>query len=422
MSVAEVAAKPTEERTHGRPLHVVQVSRDVQLLDPERGVEPWMRQRGYAERLAERRPGSRMTILLPGCDRTAGPRTEGGLVVVPLSRRAGGPRLFAALRRLDRERRIDVLTTQSPFADLWVALLFARFEGVRVVAQLHFDPFAAAFTEGRVAFVKRARLRLSLASLRWAHSIRVVSTEVERGIAERELHPRVSVVPVPIAIAAAGAPPSPPPAVPNVLYVGRLAAEKDLTTWLDVASRVATEVPDASFTIVGEGAGAAPLRDRVRALGLAERVRFAGFLPTTELPAVYRAATALLLTSRHEGFGRVLLEAAALGTPSVATRTAGASEVIVPGETGFVHAHGDVAGLAESIVRLIREPSLRMRLGGAAAARARHRFSPDAVRAAWVDLWIAAAGDERLPDRGSSRRIVDVALGGCLTGTRAERS
>src|SRR6185369_18031673 len=103
--------------------------------------------------------------------------------------------------------------------------------------------------------------------------------------------------------------------------------------------------PGAVFEIAGEGACEPELHACARALGLEDRLRWHGFRPNDELGDLYGGATALLLTSDQEGFGRVIVEAAATGTPCVSTRTAGALEAVAPGETGFVHDHDDVAGM-----------------------------------------------------------------------------
>lgn len=390
-----------------RPLHIVQVSRDTQLLDPSRSAEPLARQRAYARELLDERPRSRMTVLVLAREPGVPPPAEGGLVVLPVADRSGGlAGLFAALLRLHRERPIDVLTVQSPFEDLWIALLFARLRSVRVVGQIHFDPFSPLHATGPLALLKKLRLRLALASLRWLHALRVVSSEVEREIARRRLHGRVSVIPVAVATGDPGPEDAATPATPTVLYVGRLAPEKNLGAWLEVAARVAKEVPEAVFEVVGDGPAEAEIRARARALGLEGKLRMRGFRPSADLAAHYRAATVLLLTSRHEGFGRALLEAAAAGTPAVATRTAGAADVVVPGETGFLHPQDDVEGMAASIVWLIREPGLRAAFGRAAAERAQRRFPPEAFRRAWVEMLIAAAREDLGPIRTPRTRTV----------------
>lgn len=377
-----------------RALHVVQVSRDELLLDPERGAESWARQQAYAAELERRRPGSRMTVLVLTSDRQAQERAAGTLRVLPVAGLARGVgRLLVELRLLHRERPIDVVTTQSPFEEMWVALLFAKLESVRVVGQIHFDPFAPAFTAGSASTLRRLRLRLALASLRWLHSLRVVSRAVEDGIVERGLHGRVSVVPVPVGTLERPLPAAAPPS-PRVVYVGRLAPEKGLTDWLQVAARVARRVPEAEFVWVGAGPSEGELLARARALGLEGRLHLRGFVPNGELDELYRSASALLLTSRHEGFGRVLVEAAGCETPAVATRTAGASEVIRPGETGFLHAHGDVDGMAESLVQLLRDDALRARMGRAAARRVRDEFRPAHLRRALVGMLVAAARED----------------------------
>ncbi len=424
---------PAEEaaaRPHGQPsqaegpveaaraLHVVQVSRDVSLLGASPGEEPRRRQLAYARELARQRPGSAMTILVLAGGGDGLGWEEENLRVVPVSGPMRGRwRLLRALRGLHRSRAVDVVATQTVDAEAWIALLFAGYSGARVVGQIHTDLFSLDYLARRLPrFLAPLRLALALRGLRYFHSLRVVGEGVARRLRDARWHGRVSVVPVPTGAVAAERLRSSrePGREPTVLFVGRLAPEKDLDLWLEVCARVAAEIPDARFEVIGEGAEEERLRARADALGLDGRVRFRGFIPQAQLARFYARADVLLLTSRYEGFGRVVAEALAAEVPVVATRVTGVEDQVEHGESGFLHERGDVQGLAGSVSALLRDPMGRARMGARGRRSVRARFDPDLLRRRWVSMLVSAArpdlGPQRLPRRRTLRRWREIAF------------
>jgi glycosyltransferase involved in cell wall biosynthesis len=135
-------------------------------------------------------------------------------------------------------------------------------------------------------------------------------------------------------------------------------------------------------------AGTGPDRERLGALaaqlGLADRVRFAGFVPHGRgLVAVLDAGDVFVLPSRSEGLPHSVVEAMARGLPVVATAVGGLPELLGDG-SGVVVAPGDAAALAEALGALHADPSRRAALSAASLARAR-RFRPEAQLAELCD-------------------------------------
>jgi D-inositol-3-phosphate glycosyltransferase len=156
---------------------------------------------------------------------------------------------------------------------------------------------------------------------------------------------------------------------PLLLYVGRIAPIKGLTTLLDAVARLAARLPGLRLLVVG-GEADEPvdgheirLRRRIDALGLGEAVRFVGAQPQHALRDFYVAADALVLPSYYESFGMVALEAMACGTPVIASRVGGLTTTVRDGVTGFLVPEGDVAALAERLEHLLGDADLRWRVG-----------------------------------------------------------
>jgi rhamnosyl/mannosyltransferase len=135
---------------------------------------------------------------------------------------------------------------------------------------------------------------------------------------------------------------------------------------------------DADLWIGGRGPLTESFRSAARAADVADRVRFLGFVPDDELVAYYDACDLFCMpsTERAEQFGLVQLEAMHLGKPVVATRLGtGVEYVTLDGVTGLLVEPGNETALAEALNRLLPDPALRTRLGGAGQARVASTFS-----------------------------------------------
>jgi glycosyltransferase involved in cell wall biosynthesis len=120
-----------------------------------------------------------------------------------------------------------------------------------------------------------------------------------------------------------------PPDRPLLLYVGRVAFEKNIDFLLRMFVRLRARRPDALFVIAGEGPALPHLTKLARELGVESQVRFIGYLDrSTELPDCYAAGNAFVFASRTETQGLVLLEAMAQGTPVVSTAELGTRSIL----------------------------------------------------------------------------------------------
>lgn len=159
-------------------------------------------------------------------------------------------------------------------------------------------------------------------------------------------------------------------------------------------SRIRYVFTGASESLVAE------LRALALSLGVGDLLVPTGFVAEAELPALYTIADVFVLLSEGEandveGFGIALLEAAAAGLPTVATRAGGIPEAVIDGETGILVPPGDPDAAAEAIAALATDRALRERLGSSARARVATDFSRDVATTRLLDVW-AASGREPL--------------------------
>jgi glycosyltransferase involved in cell wall biosynthesis len=155
---------------------------------------------------------------------------------------------------------------------------------------------------------------------------------------------------------------------PSFLYVGRLKRYKGISLAIEALALARRLRPDLRLEIAGTGDYRPELERLVARLDLGKAVTFHGFVSEERKIDLMRWAWANVFPSPKEGWGITVIEAAACGTPSLASESPGLRDSVRHGETGFLVPHGDVTGLAARMVELADSPSLVARLGNRARA------------------------------------------------------
>lgn len=148
---------------------------------------------------------------------------------------------------------------------------------------------------------------------------------------------------------------------PVFAYLGRLKRYKGVHHVIDAFAAMGR--PDARLEIAGAGDYRPALERLAQSLDLGERVRFLGRVSEAEKLQLLRRAWALVFASPKEGWGITNLEAAACGTPVVASNSPGIRESVHDGETGYLVPHGDTAAMAAAMGRVAADASLVAQLG-----------------------------------------------------------
>ncbi len=153
-----------------------------------------------------------------------------------------------------------------------------------------------------------------------------------------------------------------------LLTVSRLVPRKGIDDVLRCLPELARELDDVRYVVVGVGPDAARLQELAQRLGVSSRVLFVGALDAAQLRDAYAACDAFVLAPRIEpdsveGFGLVLLEAAAAGRASVTTDAGGCAEAVRHGETGLIAPAGDSGALTSALRRVLRDRAYAAQLG-----------------------------------------------------------
>jgi phosphatidylinositol alpha-1,6-mannosyltransferase len=199
-----------------------------------------------------------------------------------------------------------------------------------------------------------------------------------------------------------------------ILFVGRLADRKGVKEFIRYClPEIVRELPNACFVIAGDEARDSlthrtPARRAIEAvtakMNLQNHVRFLGALSDEALIKCYHACDLLVLPALDvrgdaEGFGIVLLEAAAAGKPVVATRAGGIPDAVEHGESGILVRAGDYSQMTRAIISLVIDEPARSAMGERARRRAREKFSWSRI----VEAYEEALDRQNRPDSLRSR-------------------
>jgi glycosyltransferase involved in cell wall biosynthesis len=201
--------------------------------------------------------------------------------------------------------------------------------------------------------------------LRRASRVLAVSEAVREHVIARGADPeRVSVAPNGVDHERFGMQPITPSGAPGVVAIGRLTDNKGPDLLVEAAGMLAAEGLEFSVTFVGDGPMRTSLTERVRELGVQDKVRFAG--QVSDVEAWLERSQIVVRPSYTEGLALAILEAMAAGRCNVVSDIPPNRELIDDGRTGLTFRSGDAADLAETLRRVIAEPQLRAELARAA--------------------------------------------------------
>lgn len=242
----------------------------------------------------------------------------------------------------------------------------ARKAGKRVVLHDHDGEFAKAFEEGGDAYRRDVRETFGLAD-----RVVVLSEEWRDYFAENVCDPgRIAVVHNGVKVPAQ---PCSPCSHQDVLFLGRLDANKSPDVLLRASREVLARFPETKVVFGGDGE-VEKNEALAEELGIADRCEFCGWVTGEEREALFARAAVYCLPSKNEGLPMSVLEAMARGIPTVATAVGGVPRVIEDGASGFLIDVDDVEGLSEKLISLLESAELRTGLGRNARNQIISRF------------------------------------------------
>lgn len=305
-------------------------------------------------------------------------------IETPLSKGypAAIPPYYRMLKKF-RRHEYDIVHTHSPFFLGMVGLRWAESHELPVVSTYHtlYDRYAHYFTILPKRYVRfRVARHTSFyynhvdqvmtpteASLKWLrrHSVDTPVTVIPTGISPTAILDRHEVR-IQLGIA---------PEQKILLYVGRLAHEKNLSFLIQAVAPLLKQDPSLRFWLVGDGPYRLDCMDLVRNLEIGDRVNFVGFVERAKVDQYYAAADLFVFASTTETQGLVVQEAMSYGLPAVVVGGGGASSTMEDGINGFI-VREDAREFSQAVERLIQTEGLYARMSEAAGKSMREQSVP----------------------------------------------
>ncbi len=271
------------------------------------------------------------------------------------------------------DRRHDLVHIQTPFAAHYAGLRHARRHHLPCVAtyHTHFEEYLHNYVPAVPKSLMRALARkLARHQCNELDAVIVPSIAMQDTLTSYGITVPLHRVPTGIPTAHFRRPASAdfrqrhaiPADSPVALFVGRTAHEKNIGFLLEALPHALRLSPELLLVIAGEGPALADLKKQATALGIADRVRFVGYLDRNrELPDCYAAADLFAFSSRTETQGLVLLEAMAAGLPVLAFSALGTRDIVEP-RRGALPAPENVHGFGTAMATLANDSKLRARM------------------------------------------------------------
>lgn len=330
---------------------------------------------------------------LPLAERSADSVTE---FPITSFRSPGVLRAAADFRAWCQSHRLAVLHASDLYANIFaLPLSFSAGVPVRIGSRREINPDK---TRGQVAAQRCAYA--------FAHRIVANSTAAAARLRREGVRAR-HIVRIPNGIDVASFRPAEQAAnLQRLVVVARLRPEKDHATLLDAFAVVSRAFPQATLTIAGGGPLAGAVADRVRALGLEDRVTLVGH--RDDVGPLLREHGVFVLASRSEAFPNSVIEAMATGLPVIATAVGGIPELIEHGRNGILVRPGEPLELARAITDLLLRPSFARALGRKARVDVTARYSFGRMVHDFETLYLGELAERRVhaPVRTHARRPV----------------
>jgi len=192
---------------------------------------------------------------------------------------------------------------------------------------------------------------------------------------------------------------------PSITYVGRLKKYKSVDHIFSAVTQLRNEFPNITVTVVGSGDDDNRLRKRAVELGVADHVRFTGYVTAERKVEILQTSWVVVCPSLKEGWGLTNIEANACGTPVVCADVPGLRDSARDGQTALLYPHGDIAALTERLGRMLRDATLRETLGAGGLEWAESFHWDEAARDTESLLERVARGDLQI---GAPGRRTDV--------------
>ncbi|OGY89322.1 MAG: hypothetical protein A2927_00750 [Candidatus Komeilibacteria bacterium RIFCSPLOWO2_01_FULL_45_10] len=274
-------------------------------------------------------------------------------------------------KRIVREKKIDLVSTQDPFESAFLGIKLKKKFGIKLQIQIHGNFFQSDYWRSRPLF--KIRKHLAKYCLPKADGVRVVSRQIQESLSQFKI-PREKIYLLPIHEDYSKYLNNRPsfdlhrryPGKFIILWVGRLSREKNLDLLIDSFKIVNRKFNQTVLLLAGEGPEKEKLKNQAKRLKLESAVVFYPW--QDDLVSFYKTSDLFVLCSKTEGYNRSVVEAMASGLPVIMTNVGPAGELVKNMVNGWVLEKPGVLEITSALVTLIQNEDLRKKIAEQAAA------------------------------------------------------
>jgi len=300
---------------------------------------------------------------------------------------------FKYVRKEIANSNMGLITCQNPFEVGLLGVLLKRKLKIPLEVQIHLNFFSPYWTKEHNLY-NRIRYFMAKMVVRNADKIRVVSSSIQDALIERWDLPasKIYLAPVPVYITndfieKTNISISFKPDKRVILYIGRLAYQKNLYGFFEICQRVLSLFNDVEVVIIGEGPLKNYVEDKISEIHT-NRIHLLGAIPYSELSHWYKQADIFLLPSYYEGLPRVLIESYLFNVPTVGSSCAGLQDIILDGQTGFLVDVENIDAFVEKISWILNHPKEKKEMGIKGCEFVRSKFAPFLLTKKIVSEWV----------------------------------
>ncbi|MFW2437767.1 MAG: glycosyltransferase family 4 protein [Arenicellales bacterium] len=375
--------------------HIIQIGLDVDVFNENAAQDSRSRQISYAQQFKKNNKNIHLTNIVLTQNRTLKVEELEDVTFIPCPyyRLRHVVSLAIFLKKFNKDNKVLLITTQDIHGIFWGAILFSRFAKVPVIGQIHYDLSSSyAREELFVNLYGRLYERTALRLMLLFDGIRVVNSSTKKFLETLGYKKPVCVCPVPVTSSSIDTIESNDrwkyPGALRVLFVGRFVRVKNLDCWIETAGIAVLENENIEFAMIGDGDEKERLEKHCEKIELSDRIQFVGALTPEQLVSWYASADVLLLTSNHEGFGRVVVEAMNYNVVPVCRNVAGPKDIISHGIDGFLD-EANPESLANYLSELETNRDMLQAMGNCARNTVNEKYLPEILQKRWIDFLLS---------------------------------
>jgi len=304
--------------------------------------------------------------------------------------------IYQIIKLLKNNWHPNLISTQSTWGEAFIGIIFSKIINCGYLPQIHTDISSIYWFRENI-FLNIFRGIQTFLILRFSNLIRTVSYVSSKNISKFYKVNRNKLIVSPVGISLFPVNKElikkrdiTSKKILTILFIGRIELQKDLNLWIDTAFIILKRNKNIRFKIIGDGSQIEKVKSKVYRSEFKKSFEILGSINYKNLTKHYENSDLLFLSSHHEGFGRVVLEAMSFGLPCVSTRSGGPEDLIKNNKNGYIVNNRSPQKIADKICFILDNKKVYRNMSRESLRKSRETFGFDKLSKNYVELLIKA--------------------------------